>query len=133
MHVNYERVREEEAILLRVQNSRTSSSQMKTEALTIELFEIGHVSRCGLCSSEEVFDTLQDAENFRRTTFRSIVLYMLMTILIYVAEILFLHYYYYDVSNVEAFDFIKPALDFFELLVVGYCVFSLQMFSECLS
>ena len=95
--VNYDRAMEEEAVLNKVfppqELNQASSSLNKTleeqkqEALVVEIFEIGRVSRfCG-CSSEEVFHDHEQADSFRKTTARAILFFLVFTLLKQVAAI----------------------------------------------
>ena len=74
MTVNYDRALEEEKILNQVypslelqQNANAPSPNNervdnKQQILNTEIFEIGKVSRCFGCASDETFDTIEAAD-----------------------------------------------------------------------
>ena len=77
MAVNYDRAIEEEKIMnqvypsLELENNISGSSTSRNKLnnkqmiLNTEIFEIGKVSRCFGCASDETFDSLDAADQFR--------------------------------------------------------------------
>ena len=75
MSVNYDRALEEEKIMnqvypsLELQHNNGTSNHVKGDnkqmILNTEIFEIGKVSRCFGCASDETFDSLDAADQFR--------------------------------------------------------------------
>lgn len=55
--------------------------ESKEDALVVEIFEIGKVSRCGSCASDETFVDLREANAFRRSTLRAIVFFLVFSTL----------------------------------------------------
>ena len=100
--------------------------------LNTEIFEIGKVSRCFGCASDETFDSLDAADQFRQTTVRSFAFFGFVTIVKTLLEF-FLHTYYFtDVNTSEEANLIFPALDIFEVLLTIYALYCTFMFCSCL-
>ena len=98
MAVNYDRALEEEKILNQVypslelqQNTGSPASnpnENKQHILNTEIFEIGKVSRCFGCASDENFDSIETADQFRQTTVRSFAFFGTVTLIKTMVEFL---------------------------------------------
>ena len=56
-----------------MERSAKPLDNQKQETLIVEIFEIGKVSRCFGCASDETFDSIDSADRFRISTVRSFV------------------------------------------------------------
>ena len=58
--------------------------QFRSEALNLEIFEIGRVSRCCSCCTnvETVFNSTNEANEFRRGALKSLIFFMTTTCII---------------------------------------------------
>ena len=99
--------------------------------LNTEIFEIGKVSRCLGCASDETFDSIESANNFRLSTLRSFFFFGIVTVAKTVVEFL-LRKFYVDDAGDEA-DLVFPALDIFETLITLYTLYCMSMFCSCLA
>jgi hypothetical protein len=96
--------------------------------LNTEIFEIGKVSRCFGCASDETFDSIEAADNFRQTTVRSFAFFGSVTLAKTLLEF-FLHaFYFVDPESNATANMIFPALDIFEVLLTLYALYCTFMF-----
>lgn len=137
MSVKYDRAREEEAIINKVfpsqemEHSAKPLSAQKQETLNVEIFEIGKVSRCFGCASEETFDHIESADEFRSSTMRSFVFFTTLVIAKTLTEFFFIYYGTFE-KNEQVY-FVQPALDVFELVLTLYTLYCTYLFCSCLS
>ena len=141
MSVNYDRALEEEKIMnqvypsLELQHNNSTSNHIKggnkQMILNTEIFEIGKVSRCFGCASDETFDSLDAADQFRQTTVRSFAFFGFVTFVKTLLEF-FLHTYYFTDYDSDEANLIFPALDIFEVLLTIYVLYCTFMFCSCL-
>ena len=101
--------------------------QNKSLILNTEIFEIGKVSRCFGCASEETFDTLEAADSFRKGTVRSFAFFGVVMILKTITE--FLLHTYGVFEGTDEGTIIYSALDIFEVLLLIYVLYCACMFS----
>ena len=106
-------------------------ADQKQRILNNEIFEIGTVSRCFGCASNETFDTMEAANEFCLTTFRSFAFFGTVTVVKTLVELLMRSMYADQLSD-EAY-MIYPALDIFETLLVLYVLYCTFMFTTCLA
>ena len=103
----------------------------KRQILNTEIYEIGKVSRCFGYASDENFDTLEAADDFRKNTIRSFLIFGLITTAKTVIEFILHKFYSNSVLNEES-NLVYAALDIFEVLVTMYVLYSMFMFCSCL-
>ena len=65
----------------------------------MEIFEIGKVSRCFGCASEETFDRIEDADRFRVSTIRSFVFFTCLVIAKTLTEFFFRFYGLFEANE----------------------------------
>ena len=65
----------------------------------MEIFEIGKVSRCCGCASEETFDRIEDADGFRVSTIRSFVAFTILVIAKTLTEFFFTYYGLFEANE----------------------------------
>ena len=139
MAVNYDRALEEEKILNQVypsfelQNNPQASAHCTENKLLIlntEIFEIGKVSRFFGCASDETFDTIEQADKFRRNTVRSFAFFGSLTVMKSLSEFFLNKFYVADTSETAVL--VYPALDIFETLLTLYTLYCTFMFCSCL-
>ena len=94
--------------------------------MNTEIFEIGKVSRCFGCASDETFDTIEAADQFRFTAVRSFAFFGTIVIIKTVIE--FLLRAFEVVENNEDMVLIYPAMDIFEALLTLYTLYCTFMF-----
>ena len=111
-------------------DSCDEKSNNKQSILNTEIFEIGKVSRCFGCASDETFDSIEAAEDFRRTTVGSFAFFGTISVIKTLTEY-FLRSYYVLENSEEAL-LVYPALDIFEMLITLYALYCAFMFSSCL-
>jgi len=99
--------------------------------LNTEIFEIGKVSRCFSCASEDTFDSMETADQFRRNTVRSFAVYGTMTFIKTTTEFLLRKFYMQDVAETAVLIF--PALDIFETLLTLYTLYCTFLLCSCLA
>ena len=139
MSVNYDRALEEEKIMNKVfpsielqQNTcNVNNSEDKQQILNTEIFEIGSVSRCFGCASNETLDTVETADKFRLNTVRSFALFGSVTFIKTLGEFFLRAYYVFE--DAEEASFVYPALDIFEVLLTLYALYCSFMFCSCLA
>ena len=142
MAINYDRALEEEKIMNQVYpspeilaanegNSAEDISANKQAVLNTEIFEIGKVSRCMSCASEETFDDIEAADQFRRNTVRTFAFFGTIVFVKTITEFLLRKFYMNDNINENAV-LIFPALDIFETLLTIYTLYCMFMLCSCL-
>ena len=105
MQVRYDRAIEEETIINKVfpsqemERSTKPLDNQKQETLIVEIFEIGKVSRCCGCASEETFDRIEDADGFRVSTIRSFVAFTILVIAKTLTEFFFTYYGLFEANE----------------------------------
>ena len=87
MTIKYDRAREEETILNKLYpdydfDPVKSVEEQKDDALILEIYEVGGVSRCCFCGSVESIDDKGQAKQFAWSTKLSIYLFVAISIVI---------------------------------------------------
>ena len=100
--------------------------------LNTEIFEIGKVARCFTCASVETFDSIENADQFRKNTVRSFAFFGIMTFVKTMTEFLLREFYMQDNIS-ETAVLIFPALDVFEMLLTFYTLYCTLLLCSCLA
>ena len=114
-----------------MERSAKPLDNQKQETLIVEIFEIGKVSRCFGCASDETFDSIDSADRFRISTVRSFVFFTTLVIAKTMAEFFFIYYELFETN--EQIYFVQPALDVFELVLTLYTLYCTSLFCSCLT
>ena len=99
--------------------------------MNTEIFEIGKVSRCFGCASDETFDSIESADTFRKSIIQSFKFFGLIALAKTIIESL-LHMFYVKGDLNEETSLLFPALNIFEVLVTLYAIYKTYMFCACL-
>ena len=98
--------------------------------LNTEIFEIGKVSRCFNCASDETFDDIEAADQFRRNTVRSFAFFGIMSLAKTITEFVLRKFYMETIQENAVLIF--PALDIFETLLTIYTLYCMFLLCSCL-
>eukprot|EP00347_Sterkiella_histriomuscorum_P000340 403376244 len=134
LRVPFDRALEEEKILNTVfpsqdiQRHQIPLNQQKTDALDEDIFKTVKVPRCFEFCAYEYFQTYDDAVGFRRGIKCSLIFFIVAVFMKNVAQIAL------SVTDNQTFGNLNVmiVLDFIEMIITLYTMYSLHIFSICL-